>query len=703
MHRILFLIVFLALLPVPSLAGKIKKGYQALEIYNYFEAKKLFENSLKSEPVPASYGLSLIYYRTDNPFHNIDSAYKFIVQAHNGFAALEEKDKLEYATYGLNPMALEYQRELVSAYLYRRAVGQNSVPAFDLFIQQNYWSTRIDSAVFLRDSLAFEAAEKSATSSDYMAFTEAYPTSVFADQALARYEQKLYLESTSSNTLNSYVEFVKKHAESPYRTDAEDRIFEIYTQTGTVQSFEKFIADHPSNHNVDKAWRQLYNAHVQTTSYSESSLEAFTKAFPDYPFMNELRHEMNLANTEFYPIKSGEYWGFIDDQGNEVVPFKYEEVEGFKEGLALVKLDDKYGFINKSGKLVIQAVYDDALAFNEGYAVVEYKGKLGMINRNGEFIISPRYEDLGNLNNGLTYFLLDSLYGYFDSKGIQRIPPKFNEAFDYIDGKAIVNQNGYYGLIDAFGTTYMPMKYEELRRYDKGIYLAMFNEYWGLMSLSGDTILPFEYDYIGEISSNRAIVEKAAQFNYVTPEGTPILSDWIPIYAEYRQLAQFKNGYAKIELDGKYNLIDTTGKKLFAQNKENIGDYGSLIAVYKAGKWGYVNPAGAQVIPYNFTLANSFKGNYAIAGNDPFYGLINKTGQFVIQPYFEDLMYLNDTLLIAKSLGNFGVLNLKGDTLLNFVYVKIEPINNTVVKIEQGNAVFYYDLQRHKILRKEEQ
>jgi hypothetical protein len=468
------------------------------------------------------------------------------------------------------------------------------------------------------------------------------------------------------------------------------------------ERYEKFIEDNPSNHNVDKSWRQLYNAHVQSNSYSESSLEQFTESFPEYPFMKELQQEMILANTPFYPIKSGNLWGFIDDQGNEVVPFKYEEVEDFKEGLALVKMNDKYGYINKSGKVVIQPMYDDALAFNEGHAVVEFKGKLGMINRNGEFIISPRYEDLGNLNNGLAYFLLDSLYGYFDSKGIQRIPPKFTEAFDYVDGKAIVSQSDHYGLIDAFGTTYIPMKYEELRRYNKDTYLAMFDEYWGLITLKGDTILRFEYDYIGEIYCNRAIVEKEDAFNYVNPQGVVLLTEWLPTYAEYRQLAQFKNCYAKIEYAGKYNLVDTTGKKLFVQPKENLGDYSSLIAISKAGKWGYITPAGAQAIPYNFTLANSFKGNYAIAGNDPFYGLINKTGQFVIQPYYEELTYLNDTLLIAKSRGNFGVLNLNGDTLLNFVYIKIEPINDIVVKIEQGTAVFYYDLQRNKILRKEE-
>ncbi|MBK9192219.1 MAG: WG repeat-containing protein [Crocinitomicaceae bacterium] len=700
--RVVLFILFLAF-TFNAGADKIKKGYQALEIYNYFEAKRLFEKSLKKKIVPASYGLSLIYFRNDNPFHNIDSAYRYIVIANEKFPILDEKQKLEFQIYGVDQVSLEHQRELVSGVLFRRAVKENSVEALENFIQKNYWSTRVDSASFIRDSLAFEIAANKNLSQSYMSFMETYPTSVFSEQANARYQQTLYLESTASNTLISYIDFVRKYPESPYRTDAEDKIFEIYTQTGTVQSFEKFIQDCPQNHNVNAAWKKLYNAHVQTTSYSENSMTEFMTEFPHYPFAEELEQEMKLANTIFYPFKSKEKWGFLDEFGEIRIYPQFEDAEDFQEGLAVIKLNGQYGYINKSGKIVIQPVYDDALSFNEGHAVVEYREKLGMINRNGEFIISPRFEDLGNLRNGLAYFLQDTLYGYFDSKGIERIPPKYTDAYDFEKGKAVVSQNGFFGLIDVFGTTFIPMKYEELKGYDQDIYLAKLNDFWGMIHISGDTILPFEYDYIGQMKNNRAIVEKESAFNYVTVHGVAVLQNWIPVYAEYRQLAEYKNGYAKIYTDGKYNLIDTTGKKLFAQPKENTGDYSLVIAASKGGKWGFVNAAGNQVIPYTFSFANSFKGNVAIVMADPFYGLINKSGQYIIQPFYEEMSIINDTLILAKSRGNFGLLNIQGDTLLNFVYINIEPISDKIVLIEGGGEMNYFDLKEQRLLRKEDE
>src|SRR5690554_1918876 len=62
-------------------AGKIDRGYKALNEYDYFKAKKLFEKRQNKDIVASSYGLSIIYGRTDNPFSNLDSAYKFIYRA----------------------------------------------------------------------------------------------------------------------------------------------------------------------------------------------------------------------------------------------------------------------------------------------------------------------------------------------------------------------------------------------------------------------------------------------------------------------------------------------------------------------------------------------------------------------------------------------------------------------------------------------
>ena len=55
----------------------------------------------------------------------------------------------------------------------------------------------------------------------------------------------------------------------------------------------------------------------------------------------------------------------------------------FSEGLAKVKLINKWGFVDKEGKEVIPLKYDNVSYLYEGLASVELNGKKGYIDKNG--------------------------------------------------------------------------------------------------------------------------------------------------------------------------------------------------------------------------------------------------------------------------------------------------------------------------------
>ena len=72
----------------------------------------------------------------------------------------------------------------------------------------------------------------------------------------------------------------------------------------------------------------------------------------------------SAANFCFYgqePVPSknedGRY-GFIDQTGAEVIPFKYDYVFNFSNGLAMIQLYGKWGYIDKTGTEVITCKYD---------------------------------------------------------------------------------------------------------------------------------------------------------------------------------------------------------------------------------------------------------------------------------------------------------------------------------------------------------
>jgi hypothetical protein len=697
----LVLVISLILSCSSSYGGRLSKAFDALEIYNYFEAKRLFEKAIDKHPVPAAYGLSIIYARKDNPFSNLDSAYSLICQSVSAFPETKLKLKLKYEKYGVDSVAVIHQRNHISELMYERAIFTHSVFAYQDFIDRNPWSVNLDSAVYKRDKLAFEEAKQAGGSSDFSAFIASYPETIFLKEAQELLDETLYKEQTFNNNFIDYVNFVKNYPESPYRGQAEDKIYQISTATGTAESYRNFIIEFPSNRNIKTAWKHLYNARL-VEGYNSNNIMAFKNDYPDYPYQKELMAEYNMADKKFLPIKRDGLWGFCDINGKVVVQAKYESVEKYAEGLSAVKIGDKFGYLNKLGNLAIPPSFDDGLSFSEGHALVEVDELLGMIDRNGDFVIPAKYEDLGILSSGLVYFQEGDLYGYFDAKGNVRLQPQFSEAFDFEGNYAVVSKNDYYGVIDNFGTTFLPFKFDDLYQYDSLHFVASSEDYYGVISLNRDTLIPFEYDYIGKPINGRTIVELDGEFNYVLKDSSLMLDEWAETFPEYRQLAVFVNGYAKIKFEDGFNLIDTNGNKLFKRDQENLGQFGDLIALKKKGLWGYVDAKGVSKIPHDYSYAYSFHNGHAVVQQDPFFGLINSKGEFVVPPLLEDLKMLNDTMFIGKSLGKYGLLTINGDTLLNFQYIKIEPIDDLVVKIEEGGDVFYYHLKHLEFIREEE-
>jgi hypothetical protein len=699
--KIRLIILLFAFSATSSFAGKIEKGFEALDIYNYFAAKELFEKAMKRDTVAASYGLSIIYSRNDNPFYDLEAARKAVVKAVNNYAQLPDKKKEKYEEIGIDYDRIVEHRKLISEALYKQVKEIHEVEAYNTFIKNNSWSPLVDSVIIFRDNLAFEEVKEIGTAEAFTSFIQTYPKTALMERAVGMNDQAIYQESTASNNFIDYVQFVQNYPESPYRSDAEDAIYKIYTKTGSLEAYKGFINEFPENRNISNAWNKMLNTYLEK-EYSENSIRQFMNEFKDYPFKDKLAKELELSATLFFPFKSGNKFGFMDINGVDQIPAKFDAVEPFHEGLAMIFIDGKYGFINKRGEQVIDAIYEDAFHYQEGHAVVDWGGKWGMINRSGEFVILPEYEDLGNLTEGLSYFTKNENYGYFDSKGIVRLKAQYSSANDFSDGYAIVAYKGDYGVIDEFGTTQIPFKYERILHYKEDIYAVKLFNKWGLFSSTGDSITEIKYDFIGQMENNRALVELDDVFNYINIAGSEILEEWIPLYGESRQLASFTDGYARVLFEDGYNLIDTNGVKLFKKNKTEIGFYGTLIATKKEDKWGYLNDRGQMVLNYNYTAALSFDGDYAFAGGAPLWGMIDLKGNYVIEPYFEQLEWLKDDVLKVKSRGNYGLLSTQGDTLVPFAYSSIEPFDENRVQLINRSGIYYFDLEQKVFIRREE-
>lgn len=221
-----FAIMVLGAFVAAPVSGKLKKGFAALSEYNYFEAKKQFYKALKKDSVGAGYGLSVIYARNDNPFHHTDSAFKFITLATTKYPALDAKSKAKYAELGIDSTSIAIQGTYIDSLFYDAAFAENTVPAWQHFIDFHKSQPYLDLAIENRNEVAFDLAEEANTSAAYRDFMDQFPEADQISEAGKRYHRLLYEEQTKEGRVRDFQRFIEKNPDSPYISDAEFRVYE---------------------------------------------------------------------------------------------------------------------------------------------------------------------------------------------------------------------------------------------------------------------------------------------------------------------------------------------------------------------------------------------------------------------------------------------------------------------------------------------
>ena len=146
-------------------------------------------------------------------------------------------------------------------------------------------------------------------------------------------------------------------------------------------------------------------------------------------------------------------YGFINKDGEEIIPCKYEDADNFPDGLVKVKSAEGWGFVNEKGEEIISCKYEDADAFSDGLARVQSKEGWGFVNEDGEEIIPCKYEESRDFSEGLARVKSKEGWGFVNEDGEEIIPCKYEDADDFWFGAetAKVKLNGEWINIDKTG------------------------------------------------------------------------------------------------------------------------------------------------------------------------------------------------------------------------------------------------------------
>ncbi len=301
-------------------------------------------------------------------------------------------------------------------------------------------------------------------------------------------------------------------------------------------------------------------------------------------------------------------WGLINREGREIVPAKYDIILNFSDGLAPVNIGvngmgerggsgkniayygGKWGFIDRDGREAIPLKYNDVEHFHDGVAAIIYKNKIGFINKMGREIIPPIYDgdpwsfDYQNFSDGVIKLKLNGKWGFVDKNGKKIGDFIYDYVGNFGGGIAAVHKNKKLGFINKDGKLIVPLIYDPLydqerdNIYDyeitsillsEGLVSVILNDKLGFIDKSGKEIIPFIYEpftsyenvIISYFSEGLAPVLLNGKFGFIDREGKEILpfiyDSHVCLY-DYQDYC-FKDGKARVHLNGKWGFIDKKG------------------------------------------------------------------------------------------------------------------------------------------------
>lgn len=235
-----------------------------------------------------------------------------------------------------------------------------------------------------------------------------------------------------------------------------------------------------------------------------------------------IEYDELLGLNDFVLAKQGEYWGVLDFQGNEVIPFDFDLISHEAGGKFKTYKNKKYGLYQGLEKL-FEPTYDEIYQYTNRHVVVVNNGKYGLITEENDVVLEIKYDNMfaQNFGNGVV-FVENGLHGYFsfDEKKII-IEPLYSSIKSYYSDLAIIlEKDSKKALYNKHKGFILDFEYDEIMTRGIGIEIHKDGKI-GFLSKSGALILETIYDEIkfsDSTSANVRIGDKWEFIEWVYPE-----------------------------------------------------------------------------------------------------------------------------------------------------------------------------------------
>lgn len=268
----------------------------------------------------------------------------------------------------------------------------------------------------------------------------------------------------------------------------------------------------------------------------------------------------------------------------------------------------------------------------------------------------------------------DGKFGYIDKSANYVIAPRFEDAKSFSDGLAAAEQDKKWGFLNASGEWAIAPQYDKVKYFNSGYALVLKDDQWQYIDKQNQVLeIPATEDKLYDFEDGVAFWRNGDKVGLLGTDGKLVLE---PTYTSIKDI---KNGHAKVEKNGLWGMIDTSGKEVIPTEYEDIGNTWSPNGVYgkKNGAYGIIHDGSFNPIE-GATNVWIFHGEAPLtyAEKDKKVGFVDSSGKWIIEPQFDKARAFTDGLAPVVVGKEWGFINAKGEMVIEPQYRDAEVFSD---------------------------
>ncbi len=237
--------------------------------------------------------------------------------------------------------------------------------------------------------------------------------------------------------------------------------------------------------------------------------------------------------------------GYVDSDGEVVVPQRFESLHRFSDQLAPARVEGLWGFLNPDGTFAIEPIFDQVGDFHEERAEVVFDGNAGVIDVRGDFVVPAEFWRAVPFGQDAALVVLP--------EDVRRHQRRLDLNFLFEKFHLYNKDNGI--------VTEVPVEFKWFVRPGSigpsdWVWASLDGRIFGLMDNTGDWLIEPSYNHVQTLHEDRAIVSVTTASNErlwgaVDGDGA------VAIELEHPWLSYFSNGFGLVGGPGPYDQRQT--------------------------------------------------------------------------------------------------------------------------------------------------